>query len=179
MYKRPYDIISSKKTMVGMFQIIQDSILINQNTKPYSYVDIKNGVCILPFVSDKLVLIQQYRHAMDNWEWELPAGMIEINEKPEEAAIRELAEETGYQVDNINDLGYFYPSPGSTTEKIYLYYAECNGTVNPHTDDLELITTKLISVEKFESMIYENEFRMGAGIVVWEKYKLSMVSKHL
>jgi ADP-ribose pyrophosphatase len=58
-----------------------------------------------------------------DWQWELPAGMIEKNLTPLEAAKKELKEETGYTSQNWISLGSFLPSPGSTNERIHLFAA--------------------------------------------------------
>jgi nudix-type nucleoside diphosphatase (YffH/AdpP family) len=62
--------------------------------------------------------------AADGWIAETVAGMVEANETPEAAAIRETFEETGYRVRTLKLIGRFFASPGGTSERIFLYYAE-------------------------------------------------------
>ncbi len=81
-------------------------------------------------VKQKLILIKQFRYPVytkeqnSAWVLEIVAGMVEQGKSPEETIIREIAEETGYQVSKVNQLFYFYPTPGGSNEKVYLFYAE-------------------------------------------------------
>ncbi len=72
---------------------------------------------------DTLVMIWNYRHAIQGWELELPAGHIEKGESPEACARRELEEETGYFASSWKRLGWFHPSPGMSSQRAYAYLA--------------------------------------------------------
>ncbi len=73
--------------------------------------------------SDKLVMIWNYRPAIQGWELELPAGHIESGESPEVCARRELEEETGYSAASWKRLGWFHPSPGMSPQRAYVHLA--------------------------------------------------------
>lgn len=60
----------------------------------------------------------------DGWIVEPVAGMVDVNETPEAAAIRETFEETGYQIRQLQPIGRFFSSPGGTSERVFLYFAE-------------------------------------------------------
>jgi ADP-ribose pyrophosphatase len=80
---------------------------------------------------DSVVLVNQfkypaYRHGRA-WTTEVVAGMIDPGESPEQAARREILEETGYRVDNLVHISTFFVSPGGSSERIVLYYAEIAG----------------------------------------------------
>ncbi len=70
-----------------------------------------------------IVLVSQYRKAPECTLLEIPAGKLEENEDPVDAARRELREETGYIASELTLVHEFYTSPGFANEKIYLYYA--------------------------------------------------------
>jgi ADP-ribose pyrophosphatase len=72
---------------------------------------------------DQLVMIWNYRHAIQGWELELPAGHIESGESPEACARRELEEETGYSAGSWKRLGWFHPSPGLSSQRAYAFIA--------------------------------------------------------
>ena len=77
---------------------------------------------ILPITADGgVVLVRQYRYAVADFLWEVPAGHIETGEQPEETARRELVEETGYYPQRLEKLLDFYPAPGFTDERMYLF----------------------------------------------------------
>jgi nudix-type nucleoside diphosphatase (YffH/AdpP family) len=81
--------------------------------------------------TEKLILISQFRYPTyqdgHGWTIEAIAGMVDPGEKPEESARRELQEETGLDIDRFEHITTFYPSPGGSSEQIYLYYSEVSG----------------------------------------------------
>ncbi len=83
------------------------------------------AVAILPLVSEgRVCLLRNYRPAAGQTLWEIPAGTLEPGEPLEEAARRELAEETGYRAGRLRKVASFYPSPGVLSEQTHLYVAE-------------------------------------------------------
>lgn len=87
-------------------------------------VDLPASVVVLAELVDRIILVRNYRPAASSALLELPAGWVEKGEAPEKAALRELEEETGYSASNITFLLSFYPSPGYTSEKMYLFLAK-------------------------------------------------------
>jgi ADP-ribose pyrophosphatase len=82
------------------------------------------AVAILPLVDPLHVcLVRNLRPIVGETLLEIPAGTLEPNETPEQAAPRELAEETGYQAGHWRKLGMFYPSPGVLDERTHLFVA--------------------------------------------------------
>ncbi|HHX84172.1 MAG TPA: NUDIX hydrolase [Actinomycetales bacterium] len=72
----------------------------------------------------RLVLVRQYRHAVGERLWELPAGLCDVDgEEPLETARRELVEETGLAAEHWRPLVEIVPSPGFCTERVHLYLA--------------------------------------------------------
>jgi nudix-type nucleoside diphosphatase (YffH/AdpP family) len=96
---------------------------------------------------ERLLLVEQFRHATyakgPGWLVEVVAGMVKPREGPEATMHREILEETGYRVDDLEYIATFYPSPGGSSERIFLYYAEVGdddlvdaggGAVGEHED---------------------------------------------
>lgn len=82
------------------------------------------AVLILPLLDDdRIVMIHNYRYAVERELLELPAGTIERGEPPETCAARELEEETGYRAASIESIGRFYTTPGFTDELMWCYVA--------------------------------------------------------
>jgi len=71
-----------------------------------------------------IILIRQYRHAVDTILWEIPAGKLEPNENPDDCARRELVEETGWYPEKLTKVTSFYTAPGFASEIIHLFVAE-------------------------------------------------------
>ena len=87
-------------------------------------VEHPGSVIVLPVtVDDDVLFIRQYRYAVDERVIELPAGLIDPDETPEDAARRELEEETGYEAGGIRLLGAAFVSPGYTGELSHFYVA--------------------------------------------------------
>jgi ADP-ribose pyrophosphatase len=83
------------------------------------------AVAIIPLIDrDHVCLLQNVRPAVEAELWEIPAGTLEPDEPPAEAAVRELAEETGYLAGRLTKLAELIPSPGVLSEVIHLYLAE-------------------------------------------------------
>lgn len=71
----------------------------------------------------RVCLLRQYRYAVDEWLWELPAGKRDHGEPPEQTAARELREEAGLRASQWQPLGHIVSSPGVFTEVVWLYLA--------------------------------------------------------
>ncbi|MCG4723050.1 NUDIX hydrolase, partial [Alistipes putredinis] len=68
-----------------------------------------------------VLLVRQFRKAIEKVLWEIPAGKLEQGESPKDCAIRELKEETGYSANNMKLIHKFYTSSGFSNQKIYVY----------------------------------------------------------
>jgi ADP-ribose pyrophosphatase len=106
---------SSKK-----FQVVRDS----SGRVVREFVQHPGAVAILPLVDDDhLVLLRNQRVTVGETLLEIPAGTLEPPEEPEQAARRELAEETGFHAASWRKLTEFFPSPGVLSERMHLYLA--------------------------------------------------------
>src|SRR3954469_1977958 len=91
---------------------------------PYYSIQAGDFVCIVPVdVQGRLVLVRQHRPSVGGVTLELPAGHIEAGETPEEAARKELCEETGYEADTFELLAQLSPSTARFTNRMWVYYA--------------------------------------------------------
>ncbi len=96
----------------------------NKHIVAREIVEHHGAVAIVPLdAQDRVVMVRQYRPAAARELLEIPAGTLEEGEDPALCATRELKEETGYRAALWQALGYFYSSPGFSTEKMYLYLA--------------------------------------------------------
>lgn len=170
----PFETLESRKVKAGRFTIVQDHVRVNGHEQPYDYMEIREGVSVLPILDGHVLLQKQYRYPVRSWQWELPGGFVDPGEIPATAAVRELEEETGYQVKNLVPLGAFYPSFGSTNEKIHLFAAECGEKGETHREPGEVIRMEKVTIEEFRQLVAEGKFMHGAGLAAWARYMSSI-----
>ncbi len=94
----------------------------------------------------KIVLVRQYRYALNEYVWEVPAGRLEPGEDPLEAARRELAEETGYTAREMTFMAKLYSSPGCSDEVVHLYRAEGLVPGEPSPDPQERLEVRQFDI---------------------------------
>lgn len=135
-----------------------------------------DSVGIVPVCgSDKsIVLISQFRYPAvrednDGYLWEIPAGMVNRDEKPVDTARRELTEETGLTADNIRPLTGFFLSPGLLDEKIHLYLARIDDfsgllDVGGRHEEHENIRIRRFTLQETLQMVRRNEIQDGKTI---------------
>lgn len=112
----------------------------NNRVVDWTFMGKKDAVGVVAsFEDDTILLVKQYRPAVKMTTLEIPAGLLEIGEKPEEAALRELEEETGYRAEKLEKICEYFMSPGVSEGKFYLYYAENLTKTEQHLDEDEFV----------------------------------------
>jgi len=139
--------------------------------RPWATVHRKPAVVIAPMTRDgKIILIREERIPIRAAIWEIPAGQIEDTSEPSEkeieaTALRELREETGYELaadGALITLGYYFSSPGFTDEHGYFFLARpVQPCADPHVreESEQIVDCRSFSVAEFVRMIAENEIR--------------------
>ena len=138
--------------------------------RPWTVIHRKAAVVIAPMTQDgKLLLIRQERVPIRATIWEMPAGQIDNNAEPDQkqieaVAIRELQEETGYELSpggELIPLGHFFTSPGFTDEHCYLFLARHVRPAASHTPEEGegIVECRGFSAQDLGRMIAENEIR--------------------
>jgi 8-oxo-dGTP pyrophosphatase MutT (NUDIX family) len=92
--------------------------------------------------ANRICVVKQYRHGIEDFMWEIPAGKLDSGEAPDICAVRELAEETGVTAGHWTSMGLYVAAPAIFNEIIYLYLARDLhiGKANPDADeDLEVM----------------------------------------
>lgn len=141
---QPDELLSSETVFHGhLIDLRKDTVrLPNGKGAEREVVVHPEVVAMLPVLDDgRLVLVRQYREAVGEILLEVPAGGIDGGETPEEAARREMKEETGYAVGSMDLLSTFYSSPGFCTEKMYLYglHGLTPGDATEENDQIEVV----------------------------------------
>ncbi|MCJ7810406.1 MAG: NUDIX hydrolase [Desulfobulbaceae bacterium] len=115
---------------------------------------------IVPLLNeDTLLMIRQYRHAVGDFIWEIPAGTLDADEAPIQCARRELVEETGYSADSWQKLGEICPLPGYSDERIHIFIASDLTPARQHLDVDEVLEVHEVDFKKAIEMILEGEIQ--------------------
>jgi ADP-ribose pyrophosphatase len=134
-------------------------------------IDHPGAVVILAQNSkEKVIMVKQFRKAIEDVLLELPAGTLEPNEEIINCAKRELEEETGYQAQNWEKIYDFYSAPGFCSEKLILFYA-CNlKKTKTNTDHDEFIEVMEYDKKRITSLLNNNQVKDAktlVGILWW------------
>jgi ADP-ribose pyrophosphatase len=118
----------------------------------------------------EVILVRQYRYGADAIHLELPAGTIDEGEDPRDCAIRELAEETGYEASDVELIGSYRAEPARSTAFAHMYLArDARQTREPLFDPTEVIEIELEPLESFRQMLRDGRIDNGASIAAGYK----------
>src|SRR5262245_5034627 len=113
---------------------------------------------VVPFVdAEHIVLLRQYRFAVQDRLWEIPAGKLDPGEDPESCARRELAEETGFRAARLVPVGRIVTAPGFTDECIHLFCAYELEAGEARCEPSELIEVHRVAFDEALRMVERGE----------------------
>lgn len=112
----------------------------------------------------RVVLVRQFRHAAEDFIWEIPAGTLGPGESPEHCAQRELLEEAGYEAGSLAYLTNIMTAPGFTDERIHLFLATDLRPGPTHRDPDEFMTAHEFRWSAVGRMIRSREIRDGKSL---------------
>lgn len=123
-------------------------------------------VNVVPITDDgRVVLIHQYRHGIREVCLEIPGGIIDPHESPQEAAVRELREETGFAAERVRPLGRVAANPAFQNNYQHCFVAEgCRRTGSPRLDPFEQIDVVLVPLANVPDLIRAGQ--MSHALVV-------------
>lgn len=117
-----------------------ESISPKGNKNKYIVMDAPCWVIVIPVRGDNFLMVKQWRHGENSLSIEFPGGVIDKGEKPDEAARRELLEETGCTAGKLTPLGFANPNPALMSNKVYVFLAdELSASKEQHLDDDEYV----------------------------------------
>ena len=123
-------------------------------------VEHRPAVAIIPFDDNReVILVSQFRYPVGEQLLEVPAGIIEVSETPEQCADRELQEEIGYRAREMRSLGSFWTAPGFSDELMYAFVATGLEPSRLESDKDEDITVVRVPVSRIREMIEAGEIR--------------------
>ncbi|MDE6621331.1 MAG: NUDIX hydrolase [Lachnospiraceae bacterium] len=147
-------------------------VLPDGRTELYDFIGHNGAAAAVGVLDDgRLVMVRQYRNALDRFTLEIPAGGLNPNEPAIDAAARELEEETGYQCGKIEKLITIRTTVAFCNEKIDIYLATELKKTAQHLDEDEFVNIEIHTVEELEKMIYDGTIEDAKTIASILAYK--------
>ena len=161
------------------FDLIARTIEPSDSCEPYYSLRGKDYVSIVAITCNReIVLVRQYRPAVGKVTLELPAGMVESNEQPEQTARRELLEETGYRANDIELLGALDPDTGRICNRMWCFMAT-DVEFTPANPELETVTCSLVELSAYiEDASLDHALHLALLHLAVVKGKLPLHSAH-
>lgn len=152
----------------------QDTIIADNGMEEvFDFIGHKGAAAVVPVREDgKILMVRQYRNALDRETLEIPAGGREGTEEPtRDCAARELEEETGFKSDNLELLISIYTTVAFCNEKIDIYVARDLMPSKQNLDDDEFIEVEAHDIEELCQMIYDQKIQDGKTVAALMAYK--------
>lgn len=172
--KLPYRLIESRQIYQGhIVELVKDRFILDcapGKIVTRELIKHPGAVVILPFESpNTILLLRQFRYSAQGDLWEIPAGTLEKNERPSVCARRELEEETGFRAKQWRYLSTFFPAPGISNEKMFLYSASRLEKGTKNLDHDEWIRHESVTLKRALEMIRKGLIRDGKSIagILW------------
>ena len=133
---------------------------------PYYVIERPDAAIIFPLTAaGEVVLVNQYRPPLETMVLGLPAGLVEAGERPEEAARRELSEETGYTGGEWELLGSVASSPSLKDNQAYLFLVRgVEETTTPDPDEHELVEVVRVPVKELLNLVRSGKIVSSSGV---------------
>ncbi len=150
-----------------VFKLVRENVTLeNGTTTDVEFIEHPGAAAIVPFLDDhRILLLKQYRHALKQYIWEIPAGTLDPKEEVIPCARRELIEETGYAANRWQKLGEITPLPGYSNERIHIYMATGLQPAEQDLDEDEIISVQEIEFKDAFDMIGRGAIQDAKSIV--------------
>lgn len=127
-------------------------------SQTYHSVEQFDYIAIVALTPARLIpIVRQFRPAVEQVTWELPAGLVDAGEDPADTCRRELLEETGFPARAVHPLGVAFPCTGRLSNRIHSFFVETGERVSGFVPEPDL-TTKLVSPAELVRLIGIGEF---------------------
>jgi ADP-ribose pyrophosphatase len=149
-----------------VFQLVRENVTLdNGTTTDLDFIEHPGAAAIVALTGENdVVLVRQYRHALGQYIWEIPAGTLDPGEPVLDCARRELAEETGYAAADWRKLGEITPVPGYSDERVHLFLATGLSAAAQRLDADEVLDAHCMPLAEAADMIARGELQDAKSI---------------
>ena len=143
----------------------------------WDYFHHNGGAAVIPVLDDgRILMVRQYRNALDRYTLEIPAGAFDYEGEPGiSCASRELEEETGYRSDDFSFLLNMNSLPAFTNERVSIYVAEHLKKACQHLDEQEFLNVEAWNLDELIQQIYEGtlmDSKTVCGLLAYQLRRL-------
>ena len=156
----------------AILKIYEDVVLANGHKAHWDFIHHDGAAAVLPVADDgRILMVRQYRNALDRFTLEIPAGKLDDPNEPKiQCAYRELEEETGFRVDQLEYLMSLNTTVAFCDEAIDIFVAHHLIPSKQHLDEDEVINVEPWELKDLEAMIYAGEITDGKTIAAIMAY---------
>lgn len=166
LFKKKIKLISRDLKYKGsLMSVYDDTVNVNGHIVHWDYMDKCDAAAVLPVLPNgNIVMVRQYRLAVDKFTIELPAGKLDEGEDYYTCAKRELEEETGYRSDDIEYLCETYTAAAFCSEIVKIYLAKNLKKGTMHFDRDEEVLVEEWTINDLKDEIYKGNIKDGKTI---------------
>lgn len=155
-------------------RVLEDEVLLPSGFETsYLYFDTHgDGVTVICINEDKVLVQEEYSYPVDKTLLQFPGGKINNGEAVEDAAAREVVEESGIKVSHLRSLGWYYPNNRRTSAKMYVVLAESFSLVRKEGGDPEEdINSCWIAINQLDNLIRRGVITNYSILAAWTLYR--------
>jgi len=177
---KPWRLISSQRSeSFKIFNLRTDRASSPRTNEAYDFYVLESAdwVNMIPLTPrNEVVLIRQYRHGIRESTLEIPGGIVEESDSPEDAARRELIEETGYKASEMQLLGSVHPNPAFLTNRCYTFVAKGASRVKEQEqDEKEDIEVLVRPLKQIPDLIRDGEITHALVLAAFYRFYMEFL----
>lgn len=157
---KPWKTLGTRELVsVGDVKLYQDRIVSKSGFRTnHLRLLLHDFTVIIPMLDrSRMVFIWNYRHPIQGWELELPAGLVDDAEDPDACARRELEEETGYSARSWRKLGWVHTLPGISSQRAHVYLAKGLSKGQTHREPYENMELRILGAEEAYRLLWSGK----------------------
>ncbi len=144
----------------------------NHKIAKWDFIAHKGAAAIIPVTEDgNIIMVRQYRNAIERYTLEIPAGAVNSGENKEQAAIRECEEETGFKALGVKHLFDLYTTVAFCNENIGIYYTTKLIKGDQHLDEDEYVKVEVHPLDELIQMIFNGKIQDAKTMTALLAYK--------